>query len=648
MISGIASRGRGWVAWVVSALLFAGAHGALADPAVGAAALKVPPIGERHFAGVVSLAVDATDLTHKVFQIKQRLPLQGAGPVTLLYPQWQGASHAPTGQVGRVAGLVMRSGGRQVAWTRDAADPFAFHVRPPAGARELEVAFTYVSPRSGNLAMSRNVVNVGWSNLLLYPAGFAAHRISVAAQVQLPAGMQFATSLAVDGRDGDVVRFKAAALDTLVDSPLLAGRHARTWPLSDRPGLQVTLSAFASQPEDLVLDDASLAKFRASVAEVQAMFGASRREPYQFMVVLDERMGGPGGIEHRHCTEVFVPANYFTRAQDNLRNLDLAVHEYVHAWNGTQFLPAGMKTRNFSEPLQNSLLWVYEGLTQYLGKVAAARGGMRTLDEALDDLAIDAARTQVQPSRAWKPLRDSVYDPITISGRGIEWPDFTGKKDYYVDGVLLWLAADVEIRTRTAGHKSLDDFVRLFFGNRKGDPAAAHTYTEADLYAALNQVSPGDWKRFFDARLDALDSAALMAALERGGYRLAYTADPTETYRQDALDRGVDDYLFSLGLSVGKTGALRAVRWDGPAFRAGLTVGAKLLRVNGQPYDAHGLKAAVTSGAPLTLAAELEGERLEVRIEANSGLRYPRLERLLPGPSAIDAIFTRRPGRTAG
>ncbi len=619
--------------WV---LLLAAANGAWAQ-------LKVAAAGDARFPGVIDLAVDATDLTHKVFHVTQRIPLQAAGPVTLLYPQWQVASHAPTGQVGRVAGLVVRSNGQQLAWTRDPANPFAFHVRPPAGARVLEVAFTYLSPRAGNLAMSRHIVNVGWSNLLLYPAGFAVQRMAVAAQVRLPPGMQFASSLDVEGRDGDVVRLKATSLDVLVDSPLIAGLHMRSLSLSDRPGAPVTLNVFANQAEDLALTDTAIAPLRESVAQVQRMFGASRREPYRFLLVLDERMGGPGGVEHRHSTETFVPANFLARPQDNLRNLDVALHEYIHSWNGTQFLPVGMHTRNLNEPLQNSLLWVDEGLTQYLGKVAAARGGMRTLEQALDDLAIDAARTQLQPSRAWKPLRDSVYDPITISGRGIEWPDFTGKKDYYVDGVLLWLAVDLEIRAQTAGRKSLDDFLRLFFAPRQDAADAVHTYVEADVYAALNRVSPGDWKRFFDARLDARDGVALVSVLERGGYRLVYTDTPTETYSQDALDRGVDDYVFSLGLSVGKAGLLRAVRWGGPAFSAGLTTGARLLRVNGQPYDAPGLKAAVASGKPVVLEAEIEGERVEVRIEAIPGLRYPRLERIQPGSAVIEAIFTAAP-----
>ncbi len=628
---------------MAGALLAVAVHGVGAQPADGGVAPEVPPVGDGRFSGVIGLAVDATDLTHKVFHVTQRIPLQAAGPVTLLYPQWQVASHAPTGQVGRLAGLVVRCDGQSIAWTRDPSNPFAFHVRPAAGARVLEVAFSYLSPRAGNLAMSRNIVNVGWSNLLVYPAGFAAHRIAVAAQVKLPTGMQFASSLDVAGRDGDVVRFKATSLEALADAPLLAGLHMRALSLSDRPEASVMLNIFANQPEDLALAETTIAPFRAAVAEVQKMFGATRRDPYRFLMVLDERMGGPGGVEHRHSTEAFMPASYFTRPQDNLRNLDLAVHEYIHSWNGTQFLPVGMRKRNFNEPLQNSLLWVDEGLTQYLGKVAAARGGMRTLEQALDDLAIDAARTQVQPSRAWKPLRDSVYDPITISGRGIEWPDFTGKKDYYVDGVLLWLAVDVEIRAKTAGRKSIDDFLRLFFAPRKDAPDVVHTYTEADLYAALNQVSPGDWKRFFDARLDARDGAVLLSALERGGHRLVYTDEPTETYRQDALDRGVDDYVFSLGISVGKAGLLRAVRWDGPAFRAGLMTGARLRRVNGQPYDAMGLKAAVASGKPVELEAELEGEGIEVRIDADTGLRYPRLERVLPEPSAIEAIFTGQP-----
>lgn len=604
------------------------------SPAAALAQAGRPAPGQA----VMVLQVDATDQVHKVFQVRQHLPVAGSDPITLRYPQWQAASHAPTGQIGRLAGLVVQADGRPVAWVRDPLDPYAFQLRPPAGTRALDLKFTYISPRVGPLAMTRQVVNVGWSNLLLYPAGIDIRQVLVKAEVRLPADMHPATSLAIDQRDGDRVRFKPATLQTLVDSPVIAGRHVRTLALSDRPDLPVTLTLFANQPEDLALPEAAFAPLRASVAEVQRMFGARHRAPYRLLVVLDERMGGPGGVEHRHSTEIFLPAHVFARPEDNLRNLDLVLHEYIHSWNGTQFLPEGMDQRHFNHPLQNSLLWVYEGLTQYLGKVAAARGGMRTLTQALDDLALDAAAAETRASRGWKPLRDSVHDPVILSGRGIEWPDFTGKKDYYGDGALLWLAVDVEIRTRSGGRLSLDDFVRSFFTERRGTDAL-HRYTEADLVAALEQLVPGRWQDFLAARLDTPEDAGLVQALARGGYRLSYGDEPTETFRQDAQDRGVDDHLFSIGLAVGKAGLVRAVRWGGPAFRAGLTAGARLVGVNGQAYEAGTLRAAIASGEPMSLDTEMEGERVTVRIGAGTGLRYPRLVRTQPGPVLIDAIF---------
>lgn len=629
---------RGWPCSRWLRRLFMGLS--MLAPAVVPAVMPAEASGPAPGPAVMTLQVDATDPVHKVFQIRQRLPLGGDGTVTLRYPQWQAASHAPTGQVGRLAGLVVQANGQPVAWTRDPLDPHAFRLRAPAGTQALDVRFTYLSPRVGNLAMTRQIVNVGWSNLLLYPAGVDIRQLQVQAEVRLPAGMQFATSLEVDRREGDVVRFRPTSLQTLVDSPVIAGRHVRTVSVSEGPDLPVTLTLFATRPEDLALPEAAFAPLRASVAEVQRLFGARRRAPYRFLVVLDERMGGPGGIEHRHSTETFLPASVFARPEDNLRNLDLALHEYIHAWNGTQFLPAGMEQRHFNHPLQNSLLWVYEGLTQYLGKVAAARGGMRTLTQALDDLALDAAAAETRAARGWKPLRDSVHDPVILSGRGIEWPDFTGKKDYYGDGALLWLAVDVEIRSRSGGRLSLDDFVRVFFAERRGADAL-HPYTEADLLATLERLVPGDWPRFFAARLDTLADAGLVQALARGGYRLAYVDEPTETFRQDAQDRGVDDYLFSAGMAVGKAGLLRAVRWDGPAFRAGLTTGARLVAVNGQPYDAGTLRAAMAAGGPVALDAEIDGERVAVKLEAGGGLRYPRLVRSEPGPALIDAIFSR-------
>ncbi|UXH78261.1 hypothetical protein [Roseateles amylovorans] len=611
---------------------------ALSGP--GAAIQRVPAMTAAAFPGVVVLDVDATDVTHKVFRIRQQIPLSGSKAITLLYPQWQAASHAPSGQVGRVAGLTVQAHGQPVRWTRDASQPHAFHLQPPKGATVLDVEFRYLSPRGGNRALGRHIVNVGWSNLLLYPAGYERDKIWVSASVTLPDGLHPATSLPTVAAPEGRVRIAPVRLSALMDAPLLAGRHWREEAVSTRPDQPVQLHVFANDPADLATSADRAEAFRRSIAQVQLLFGERARPPFHVLMALDERMGGPGGIEHRHATELFLPDDYLRSPQSNLRNLDLALHEYIHSWNGTQFVPADMRAHNYNEPLQNSLLWVYEGLTQYLGKVTAARGGMRTLEEALDDLAIDAALAQTQASHRWKSLRDSVHDPVTLSGKGIEWSDFTGKKNYYGDGALLWLAVDVEIRTRSGGRKSLDDFVRLFFSAPTRGVDDTRFYTEAEVHQALQQVVPGDWKRFLDARLDALDADLLLTGLARAGYRLVYSDSPSITFAQDARDRGVEDHLFSLGLAVDASGAVRAVQWDGPAFRAGLAPGAKLRQVNGAPFSVDGLKAAVGAARPVRLRVDQDGSSIELEV-ASPGLRYPRLERVEAG-AVLDEIFRAR------
>lgn len=599
---------------------------------------------------VMHLAVDATETAHKVFRVRQRLPLPGDdrdGPVTLMYPQWQLASHAPTIAAGRLAGLEVwacRTSAvcdQRLDWQRDAVDMHAIHIQPPPGTRELALSFVYLSPRAGNVAMGRHIVNVGWAPLVLYPAGVAANRVAVAARVKLPTGMSFAIGLQGAVQQGDEVTLPTVPLDVLVDSPLVAGHHLRRWALSDRPTAPVHLSLFANRPEDLALSDEQLAAYRDVVVQVQSLFGNWRREPYEFLMVLDENMGGPGGIEHRRSTELFLPANLHTEPEGQLRNLDLMAHEYIHAWNGTQFMPTGMASPHFNQPLRAEMMWVYEGLTQYWGKVIAARAGLRTRQEALDDLALDAAQAQTRASRAWKPIDDSGHDPINISGRGIEWPDLTGKKDYYTDGPLLWLAVDLEIRARTGQRKSLDDFAKLFF--RADVPGAGPvTYNEADLYAALNAVAPADWPAFFRARLQARDGEALLTGLAQGGYRLVYDDEPTETFEQDAQSRGVDDFIHSLGLAAAPNGVLRFVRWNGPAFRAGLSAGARLTKVNGEAYSAQVLRTALVQSPAGTLRVDalVDGESVATTIAYTGGLRYPKLERIRPD-APLDDIFRR-------
>ncbi len=616
-----------------------------ARPARAASTATLPPASAA-FPGVIELDVDATDIAHKVFQVRQRLPLADARPITLLYPQWQAASHAPSGQVGRVAGLVVQVDGKTVPWTRDPAHPHAFRIQPPRGATSLSLSFQYLSPRAGNRAMGRHIVNVGWSNLLLYPAGYDREQIWLAASVRLPEGLQPATPLATELASDGRLRFAPVRLPVLMDTPLIAGRYTRQEALSDRADQPVQLHVFANDPADLVAAPDRALAFRRSIAQVQQLFGDRARSPFHVLLALDDRMGGPGGIEHRHVTELFLPEDYLRAPDSNLRNLDLALHEYLHSWNGTQFQPADMRVRHYNEPLQNSLLWVYEGLTQYLGKVTAARGGLRAHDEALDDLAIDAALAQSQASHQWKSLRDSVHDPLTLSGKGIEWSDFTGKKNYYGDGALLWLAVDVEIRARSGGRKSLDDFVRLFFSPRQGGEDATQFYTEADVHRALQRVQPGDWKRFLDERLDATDAGWLLDGLKRAGYALVYTEEPTPTFTQDARDRGVEDHLFSLGLAVDAGGAVRAVQWGGPAFQAGLAPGARLRQVNGAPYSPQALQAAVRAAKPLQLRLDQDGAPLEIEL-ASPGLRYPRLQRV-GDHAALDAILRPLPVSAGG
>ena len=196
--------------------------------AVGA---EIPAPQDVPYPGVIQLQVDATDLDHRVFRVKETLPVAGPGRTTLLYPKWLPGNHSTTGPIDKLAGLIVRSdAGQRLEWQRDPVEMHAFHVDVPAGVKQLHLEFEFVTPTDtsqGRVTMTPDLLGLQWEKTLLYPAGFYARQIPVAASVQLPAGWQFASALRGAQRAGDTVQFATVPLETLVDSPLFAGPHYR-------------------------------------------------------------------------------------------------------------------------------------------------------------------------------------------------------------------------------------------------------------------------------------------------------------------------------------------------------------------------------------------------------------------------------------
>lgn len=610
------------------------------------AASGIAPPQDVPYPGTIKLEVDATNLTQRIFRVKQTIPAQ-PGPLTLLYPMWVPGGHTPRNAIDKIAGITFKANGQKLDWKRNPLDVAAFHIEVPAGATEVIAEFDYLTPTAGNqgrVVMTPNMLNLQFLSAALYPAGHYTHRILVDPRVTYPAGWTAFTALHEDGRSGDTVDYKDVPFDILVDSPVYAGRYAKNIDLTPDGGkVPVKLGVIADAPKYLETKPKQIELHKAMVAQALKLFGAQHYDHYQFLLSLSEQMGG-NGLEHQRSSENGVGPDYFTGWNEKTGFTDLLAHEYTHSWNGKYRRPADLWTPNFNVPMQDSLLWVYEGQTQYWGNVLAARSGLRPLPASIDALALVAATyAENRPGLSWRNIQDTTNDPIIASRAPRAYRNYQLSEDYYSGGQMIWLEADALIRGKTGGRKSLDDFAKAFFGVNDGEWEQQNTYTFEDVVATLNGVMPYDWATFLRERLDG--KKGLTGGIEAAGWRLVFKDTPSAYAKANARWGGAD-FVYSLGLSLGKDGSINDVRWDSPAFNAGIGTGASVVAVNNQAFSADVLEEAVkanTDGkAPIELLVKEFDRYRTVKLDYRGGLRYPHLERIPGTPDYLTAIFTPR------
>ncbi|MFP5391239.1 MAG: M61 family metallopeptidase, partial [Gammaproteobacteria bacterium] len=558
-----------------------------------AARADVPPPVGQPYPGTLRLAVDATNVGQQIFRVRAELPVT-AGPLTLLYPQWVHGNHGPSNPLNQLAGLTFTANGQRIEWTRDPVQVHAFHLTVPAGVTTLVAEYQFLSPLEtgqGRITMTADMLGVQWQALTLYPAGYASRRITVQPTLTLPQGWQYGTALETAEVAGNVVQFKPLDLETLVDSPLFAGRHFKRFELDTDARAPVRLNVVADTPESLDAKAEQIEVHRAVVKQAIKLFGARHYKHYDFLLALSDEFGGIGR-EHHQSSENGVKPGYFTDWAKGELGRDLLAHEFAHSWNGKFRRPLDQAVANFNVPLQNSLLWVYEGQTQYWGQVLAARSGLVSAGGMRDALAASAARYDTAQGRSWRALQDIVNDPIIQARRSIGWSSWQRSEDYYVEGMLVWLDVDTRIRELSGGKRSLDDVARAFFGIDDGSLGPA-TYRFEDVVAALAGVQPYDWAGYLRTRLESHGPGAPLDGLARAGWKLVYTDTPTDYIKAVEERNRSTEFSYSLGLTVKQDGVIDAVLWDGVAFRAGLAAGTTVVAVNGRAYKADVLKTAV-------------------------------------------------------
>jgi predicted metalloprotease with PDZ domain len=614
---------------------------------------SVPAARDIAFPGTISLHVDATDTQRGVFKVTERIPVpagQAGRRMALLFPKWLPGKHAPRGEIEKVAGLEIRAGGTLLQWTRDPLDVFAFWVDVPAGTRALDVKFDFLSATDGpqgRIVVTSDMMNLQPNSVSLYPAGWFTRRIPVNLSVTWPAGWQAASALRESGREagqgGDKISYQTVDYEALVDSPFFAGRHFAKWDL----GQNVSLNVVADDARFLKATPDQIDKHKALVSQAVKLFGTRQFDHYDLLVSLTEKMGGIG-LEHHRSSENGVDTGYFTEWSKGPGRRNLLPHEFTHSWNGKHRRGADLVTPDFRTPMRNSMLWVYEGQTQFWGYVLQARSGLVTVDETIDQIAGIAATLDNRPARGWRSLNDTTNDPIITPRLPKGWLSYQRSEDYYAEGMLIWLEADGIIRRESRGARSMDDFARRFFGTGEGD-WGVKPYDMARLVADLNAVQPYDWASLLKTRLTEKASGAPLKGLEYLGWRLIYTDTPTAAF-SDGNRRSLN-LAFSGGLVLGAAGRVEQVIWNTAAFDAGLAVGDVLLAVNEQPYSDDAMKAAVTaakaSSQPIRLTVKTDDRVRSAQWAWTGGLRYPRLERLAPmdanNPTGLEKLLKAKP-----
>ncbi|MFC3551935.1 M61 family metallopeptidase [Lysobacter cavernae] len=604
---------------------------------------QTAPPQDVAYPGTLTLTVDATDLAHRVFHATQTIPVR-PGPLTLLYPQWIPGNHSPSGPINRVAGLKISGNGQRIDWRRDPLDVYAFRLVVPDGVSELQVGFDVLTPTAGEqgrITMTQDMLNLQWNQVALYPAGHYARRVQIAPTVKYPAGWQAGTALEVAARDGDTVRYRPVPFDVLLDSPVYAGRYFKQVDLDPGAKVPVRLNIVADDPKYLEAKPEQIAAHRKLVDQAYKLFGARHYDHYDFLFSLSDQMGG-NGLEHQRSSENGVGPEYFTDWDKNAPDRDLLPHEFTHSWNGKYRRPADLATPSFNVPMSDTLLWVYEGQTQYWGVVLAARSGLWTAEQARDALALTVATySNDRPGFAWRNVQDTTFDPIINARKPQAYRSWQLSEDYYSAGQLIWLAVDAKLRALSGDKRSLDDFAKAFFGVNDGD-WDVNPYDFDEVVRTLDGVVKHDWASFLRERVDA--NAAPLDGLAGSGWKLVYTDTPSAYHKTVQGDRKSADYSASLGMTVSnKDATVGGVRWDGPAFDAGIAPGSTLLAINGYAFENERLEDAIKANRdgqrPIELVVK-HGEVVKtVRLDYRDGLKYPHLERIAGMPDRLSKIY---------
>jgi predicted metalloprotease with PDZ domain len=566
--------------------------------------------------------------------------------MSLVFPKWIPGNHRPSGPLGGLTGIRMEAGGRALAWERNPVEMYEFHVTVPQGVTSLDVsldAITLQDSAGGNgPAASSDILDLNWNAVLLYPKGGRSDDVTFAPSITLPPGWKFGTALEVAHGSGDEVEFTPVSLTTLIDSPVIAGVHYRKIELT-KPGETPVhvMDLVADEEADLAMTPKELAAFQKLVAETGALFGARHYRHYDFLLTLSGQVGGHG-LEHHESNDSVGSERMLLDPDLEMIEADLVPHEFTHSWNGKYRRPAGLATPNYQEPMIGDLLWVYEGLTDYLGHLLAERSGLLTDEQYRESLADTAAMLDHRTGRSWRSLEDTTRSVQSLRLMGPQFVSWRRSLDYYPESILIWLEVDSIIRQQTNGQRSLNDFCKRFHGGESGPPKVV-PYTFEDVIHTLNDIAPYDWATLLKERVNATSTHAPLGGIERGGWKLVYNDKPNQFDHAIEKHFKVPNFSYSLGFIMGDGGKFADVIVGSPAYKAGLGPGMKLIAVNDRKWSPERLheaiKSAQGSNQPIELLVENGQFFKTYSVDYHDGEKNPHLERVSGQPDILGDIL---------
>jgi predicted metalloprotease with PDZ domain len=593
----------------------------------------------------IKIDVDASEATRRLIHVKMKFPVK-PGPMSLLYPKWIPGEHSPTGPIEDLTGIKITGNGQSIRWDRDSINMFEFHLTVPTGVAEIEVAAEFISPpETGGFSSGSSITSqlalLSWNQFLLYPKDVPSDKIEFQASLKVPAGWRYGTALPIQSETGNQILFKPSSLTTLVDSPVQTGANFKTVDLSPGGPVSHYLHIAADSERATRIRDEETKALRNLVAEANTLFGAHHFRDYHFLYTLSDHVAH-FGLEHHESSDDRVDEDSLIDEDHRKLAAGLLPHEFVHSWNGKFRRPAGLATPSYNEPMKGDLLWVYEGLTEYLGEILTPRSGLSNKEDFLAELAMEAAELDGKVGRTWRPLADTAVAAQVLYGARGDYSDLRRGVDYYREGTLIWLEADVTIRRLSGGKKSLDDFCKLWAGGPGGVPDVK-PYTFDDVVKTLNATQAYDWAKFLNDRLQSTSPNAPLGGVTGGGYKFVYKTEPTGLWKSlEGVYKGIN-MLYSIGLKARATGEIGDVRLESPAAKAGLAPGTKIVAVNGREFAPAVLKNAVTDAVDKPGAISLivkDGEYYRtVSVDYHGGEKYPWLERDETKPAVIDEII---------